>query len=199
MKKAIGLIFALVIVSYFAISQLEDRAQREAERAETDRREQATKTAVSDLASRLNAVTDWEAHLSKGQSFRFAPILTIELERLWLGKRPILFLGAISDIAGHGASRYTVLVERSIFGSWEYMFETELQLSLISEKNQIDHLLDAHPDLFKDFGFNDGVAVVARIESIRTTYYTGEDGTREVVKVGDGELLEISFTGDVLF
>ena len=199
MKKIVWIIIVIAVAGYFINSYMENKARREAERAEEEKIELTTKTAISQMALRTNAVTDWEANLSKGDKFRFEPILTIELERLWLQQRPILFIGAIKDIATHDQSHYTVLVERSLFGSFEYMFGTELQLSLVSEKDRLDTFLKEHPDLFKDYGFKNGIAVVAHIDSIRTTYVPGEEGEREEVKSGDGELIDILYTGDVTF
>ena len=199
MKRIVWIIVAVAVVGYFFNSYMENKARREAERAEAERIEQATKTAVSQMASRTNAVRDWEKNLSKGERFRFEPVLTVELERLWLQQRPILFIGAIKDIATHDQSQYVVLVERSLFGSFDYMFGTELQLSLLADKDKVDSFLKEHPDLFKDYGFNNGVAVVARINSIRITYVPGEEGERQEVKIGDGELIDILYTGDVTF
>lgn len=199
MKKIVWLIIVIATGGYFINSHMESKARREAKRAEEKKIELATKTAVSQMASRTNAVTDWEANLCKGDKFRFEPILTIELERLWLQQRPILFIGTIKDIATHDKSHYTVLVGRSLFGSFDYMFGTELQLELVSEKDRLDTFLKEHPDLFKDYGFKNGIAVVAHIDSIRTTYVPGEEGERDEVKIGDGELIDILYTGDVSF
>ena len=199
MKKIIWIIVVVAIGSYFFNSYMGNKARREAEQAEAERIEQATKTTVSQMTSRTNAVVEWEADLCQGEEFRLEPILTIELEKLWLQQRPILFIGAIKDIATHDQSHYLVLVERGLFGSFEYMFGTELQLSLLSSKDRVDAFLKKHPDLFKDYGFKNGVAVVAHINSIRTTYVSGENGEREEVKIGDGELIDIVYTGDVQF
>ncbi|MFZ5990146.1 MAG: hypothetical protein ACOYWZ_23880 [Bacillota bacterium] len=199
MKKIVWIIIVVAVGGYFINSYMENKAKREAERAKEEKIALATKTAVSQMASRANAVTDWETNLSKGDKFRFEPILTIELERRWLQQRPILFIGAIKDIATHDQSHYTVLVERSLFGSFEYMFGTELQLSLISEKDRLDTFLKEHSELFKDNGFKNGIAVVAHIDSIRTAYVPGEEGEREEVKVGDGKLVDILYTGDITF
>lgn len=199
MKRIVLIIAAIAVAGYFFNSYMENKARRKAERVEAERIEQATKTALSQMASRTNAVRDWEANLSKGESFRFEPILTVELEQLWLQQRPILFIGSIKDIATHDQSQYVVLVERSLFGSFDYMFETELQLSLLSDKDRVDSFLKEHPDLFKDYGFNNSVAVVARINSIRTTYVLGEEGERDEVKIGDGKLIDILYIGDVTF
>lgn len=194
MKKIVWIIIAVAVIGYFINSYTVNKAMREAERAEAKRIEQSTKTKVSRMASRTNAISNWEENLSKGESFRFEPILTVELEQFWLQQKPILFIGSIKDIATHDHSQYVVLLERSLYGSFDYMFGTELQLSLLSSKAQVDSFLKKYPDLFKDYGFNNGVAVVARINSIRTTTVLGDE-----VKIGDGELLDILYTGDVTF
>jgi len=199
MKKIICILVALVVGGYFVNSYLENKAKREAKEAEAKRIELSIKSSVAQMVSRTGAIDDWEKRLGKGENFRFEPILTIELEGLWLQNHPILFIGAVKDIATHDQTQYKVSVERSLFGSFEYMFDTELQLSLLSRKEQIDSFLQKHPGLFKNYGLNNGVAVVAHINAIRTIYVPGEEGGREEIKIGDGELLDILFTGDVQF
>lgn len=199
MKRVIWIIVALIIGGYFINSYLETKAKREKKQAEARRTEQTIKTAVAELVFRTGAVGDWERRLSRGEKFRSELILTVELEKLWLENRPILFIGAIKDIATYNESHYNVLVERSLFSSFDYMFDTELQLSLLSSKQQVDVFLKQHPNLFKDYGFNNGVAVIARVKTIRTTYVLGEEGKRQEVKIGEGELVDILYTGDVQF
>ena len=199
MKKIIWIIVALVIGGYFVNSYLENEAKRDAERAEAKRVKQTIKPAVAEMVSRTGAVDDWESSLSKGEKFRLSPIFTVELEKLWLENQPILIIGNIKEIATYNESHYIVLIKRNfLFG---YMFGTELQLSLLSSKERIDSFLKQHPDLFKDngYGFSNGVAVIARVKTIRTTYVPGEEGEREEVRIGEGELVNILYTGDVRF
>lgn len=199
MKKIIWAFIAVAVIGYFINSYTVNKAEREAEKVEATRIEQGVKAAVTQMARRTNAISDWEETLSKGESFRFEPILTVELERLWLQQGPILFIGSIKDVATHDNSQYTISIERSLYGSFDYMFGTELQLSLLAEKEYVDSFLTKNPNLFKDYGFNNGVAVVARIDAIKTTTLLGEEGGREEVKIGVGELLEIMYTGDAIF
>jgi len=199
MKKFIWIIVAFAFGAYFVNSYLENKAKREAESEEAKRIEEETRIAVSAIVSHTGADDDWERRLSKGERFRFEPILTVELERLWLQNRPILFVGAIKDIATYDESHYTVLVERSLFSSFDYMFGTELQLSLRATKPRIDSFLDEYPELFKDYGLNNGVAVIASVKAIRTIYVHGEEGERNEVKIGEGELVDIVYTGRVIF
>ena len=199
MKKIIWIIVLLAIAGYFVISHLEKRAKDEAERAEQKRIEQTTKSLVQEMISRTNAIDSWEQQLSKGEKIRFGPILTLELEKLWLVNRPILFIGEIKDIATQNESYYTVLVERSLFSSLNHMFDNELQLSLSSPKQQIDAFLKQHPDLFKEDGFNNGVAVIARIKAIRTAYVSGKEGEHNKIIIGERELVDIVYTESVQF
>ena len=163
----------LVVGGYFVNSYLENKTIREAERRAKEQILQVAKASVSQMVSRTEAIDDWKLQLNKIEESRFfGPVLTIELEKLWLQSRPILFIGAIKDISTADLSQYTVLVE-SGFGSFERMSSgnmvyTELELSLISSKEIIDSFLEKHPDLFKDYGLNNEVAVAARIHSIRT-------------------------------
>ena len=189
----------LAIGGYLVNSYLGKRAKREAERAEAKRIEQTIRSSLAEMVSRTNAVDGWDRLLSKGERFRFEPILTVELEKLWLTNRPILFIGAIKDIATHNESHYTVLIERSLLGSFDYMFNTELQLSLLSPKQRIDSFLKQHPDLFKEYGFNNSIAVIARINAIRTIYISGEERARDEVKIGNGVLVDILFSGNIQF
>ena len=199
MKKIIWAVIAVAVIGYFINSYTVRKAELEAEKAEATRIEQAVKAAVTQMATRTNAISDWEETLSKGERFRFEPILTVELERLWLQQGPILFIGSIKDVATHDNSQYTISIKRSLYGSFDYMFGTELQLSLLAEKEYVDSFLNKNPDLFKDYGFNNRVAVVTRINAIKKTTLLGEEGEREEVKIGVGELLEIMYTGDAKF
>ena len=205
MKTLIWIVVAILVGGYFVNDHLENKAQQEAARAKTERIDQAIKLAVAKLASRNTAVDDWEKVLSDGHGVRFEPILTVELEKLWLTARPILFVGAIKDIATYNEENYTLRIERSIFtkqtvlSNFGFIFGAELELSLHSPKNKIDSFLKKHPTLFKNLGFNNGVAVVAQIRSVRTAYFSGENGEREEVKIGEGELLEILYTGNPQF
>lgn len=191
MKKIIYVLVALLVGSYLVNSYLENKATREAQRRAEEQILQAAKAAVSQMVSRTGAIDDWKLQLSR----ILEPVLTIELEKLWVRPRPILFTGTVKDISTADLSRYTVVVESDF---------AALQLSLISTKKIIDSFLEKHPDLFKDYGRNNEVAVVARIHSVRThtvpySYYDGDFGTLgvEEVKIGDGELIDITHTRDV--
>jgi hypothetical protein len=112
--------------------------------------------------------------------------------------RPVLFIGSIKDISSADADAYHVVVERSLY-NMDYMFATELRLSLSAQKVAIDSFIKKYPKLLAADGFNNGVAVVAKIHSISTSDERDEDGERVEAKTGQGQLIELVYTGDVFF
>lgn len=64
MKKVIWILVALLVGGYFVNSYMEKKAKREVERAEANRIDQATRTAVSQMVPRTDAIDDWVTHLS---------------------------------------------------------------------------------------------------------------------------------------
>ena len=61
----------------------------------------------------------------------------------------------------------------------------------------VDPILKSHPELFGDLGWNNGVAVVAKINSIRTDYRIAEAGGKNEIRIGQGSCVDIVFTGRV--
>lgn len=197
MKKFVWVIIVLLVGGYFVNSYIENKAKRKAEQEKEQRVEQTLRSSVEKMVSRTNSISEWESSLSKGETYRLSPILTVELEKLWLSGRPILFVGTIKDISTYDKIRYTVLFERNLLSSLNNMFSTELQLSLLVPKKKIDAFLKNHPKLFKGVGFNNGSVVIAKVKSIKTDYYIGNEGVREEIKIGQGELIDILFIGGV--
>ena len=91
---------------------------------------------------------------------------------------------------------YRVTIRRRTFGSRAYSFDTELELSLISDKVHIDELLALHPIIFDRYGFEGGIVVVAHIQSITSREMGGPEGDRIETKTGIRRLVDILFVGD---
>jgi len=198
MHKAVFSIIALLVVGYIINAYLDKQAERRAEIAEEERIRNTTIMALNEMVDGRNAVIDWEEKISLGEGYRLKPIMTVELENLWLQKRPIIFVGSISDIATHDEDHYKVIIDRML-GMTDVIFDTELQLSLIASKETIDNFLKSHPEVFKFYSFQDNVAVLAYIRSINTIYLIGNENERVTVKIGEGELIDLLYTGDVIF
>jgi len=194
MKNAIWILIVIVVGAYFVNNHFENRARRKAKEAEAEKVKQASKDAVARLVKRTNAFDQWEKELSKnGGEFSLTPILTIELERLWLQDRPILFIGTISDIATSNEENYTVEIQRALLINNPYLFSTNLQLDLQCSKQKVDLFLKAHPNLFLGYDFKnvEVVAVVAKINKIETKTVAGSEGQEEKTKIGKGRCIDM--------
>jgi hypothetical protein len=202
MKNFLLILVVLVAGGYFVNIYLEKEAAREAareaERVETKRNAQSTKAAVAQMVSRTHAIVNWERELIPVGIgvIQKRRTLTVDLERIWLKNRPILFLGIIKDISTHDKTRYLLTIDRKILLD-RYYFSDELRISIVSEKEIIDSFLEKHPNLSGGYFPKKTVAVVALINSIRTMIVPGDGGGRDEVKIGDGELVDIIHLGDV--
>jgi len=196
MKKIIGVIVGLLVIGYFVNAYLDNKATQEAERVEKELAKEEAEAIIAQLVSKYDAVENWDEELSKNEEYRMDPILTIELEQVWIKSQPILFLGGVKDISSFDELSYEILIEQNIFLNSKYFF-TELQLSLTASKNVIDTFLSNHPELLKDFGLNNNVALIAKINSIETKNILSDDGEIDEVKIGKGELIDIEYIGRV--
>jgi hypothetical protein len=177
-KRIIWILIVLAIGAYFVNYYIDKKEKERARQEERQQIEDAVKKSVNDMVAKFNAISNWENKLSNGKKVRINKILTIELEKLWLTDKPILFLGSIEDISTLDDKNYLVRIKRSIFSSSKYFFATELGVELKIEKTTIDSFLDEHTELLKDFGLSNGVAVISEIKDIKTEYFTGEEGEK---------------------
>ena len=146
MKRIVWILIILAIGAFFINNYFDKRAKERAKQEERQKIENAVKESVDEMIAKFDAVMDWENILSNGKRFRIKKILTIELEKLWLTDRPILFVGSIEDISTLDENNYLVRIERSIFSSLKYFINTDLGVELIIAKDIVDIFLDKHPN-----------------------------------------------------
>ena len=197
MSKIIWLLCMLLVGGYFVNSYFENNAKREANRIERENIRKKIRVSIQNISSRTNAVSDWESKLSRGNSYRIEPILTLELEKLWVIERPIIFYGSIHDIKTLDKDKYIVIIEKNFRSGLGNMYITDLMLSLAVPKIKIDMFLKDHPDLLEGIGFNNNVAVVAKINSIKTIYSSEGEGDRKEIKTGQGDMIELVYIGNL--
>jgi hypothetical protein len=195
-KRIVVLCLALALGFWFFQSIVENDKLREKRQVENQRIFDEIKSNVTKLKEKFGANSQWVESLSKGESYRFKPILSIELEKVWNKDKPIIFLGSLNDIATIDESNYQVTLERGLWSGLDTMFSTKLRLSLVANKDLIDTFLAKHPDLLENFGLNNGIALAAKISEIESSQITDSEGTITEVKTGKGVLLGLVFTGD---
>lgn len=195
----------LLVVACVAFYLWNERIEME-KKAEAERITNLQRAEVTAMATKWNAVIDWESKLSNGQQYRLSPVLTVELERLWLTDRPIMFTGVVKDVLTGGNDNYTVIMEKSlIVGSEIFFLGTPLRLELECPPDMFESFLKSHPEVTNGPYLQNGVTVIASIESIQTKTITnpgdgeGNEGGDEDLKIGRGKCLDLLYTGSIRF
>jgi hypothetical protein len=119
--------------------------------------------------------------------------MTAELQKLWIAQ-PIAFVGQIVDVEsiGSGRDRVTINAESMMNG---YQFIEDLRLSLVAPEAKMDAFIAANPESAHGNGLTNAVAVIARVSGITSQPVPDSEGAIDLVKTGDGELLEILYLG----
>jgi len=164
-------------------------ARREERTAELSRVQHELAASIARLVRETEAIDDWDKTIR-----RYDPVLTIDLERVWLSGRPILFRGSISDIETADAQLYRVSIVTS-----HYTFPTKLRLSLTCTKGEIDALRAAHPTLITEAAYSDNLVAIARIGTMRTERIAAGDGEIAEMRIGEGTCVRLLFVGNARF
>ena len=114
-----------------------------------------------------------------------SPVLTAELQRLWVIRRPILFLGSIEDVAINQDDTYQVIVEHDWIGVKNLFLRNNIRVSLRCPEQVATPLIQAvkakrTPQLGAD------IAIAGVIERIVTTSEKDSDGETTTVLTGVG-------------
>jgi hypothetical protein len=120
---------------------------------------------------------------------RIEPVFSVDLEKVWLGDRPILFKGTLKDIATFDAENYRVVLAHSPLSS-SCVILADLRVSLRCPKPAIDTFLAANPKLRSNLLAQ--VAVVADINEITTSSVQDEEGGVSDVRVGLGTCRDLA-------
>lgn len=180
-RYAIGILVTIAL-GYWAYSSWQVHVETEQKRTAGDARRESLKASVMEMASKVNAVTDWEASLAGGKKTKWAPVFTAELQKHWVIDRPILFVGKLIDVATNQDGTYQVIVERYS----RYTNDIRVALSchesvampLIQEVNA-----KSSPRRRED------TAIIGHIERIISTSQKDSEGDTTTVLTGVGRCL----------
>ena len=198
-KNNLGLIafilLATVFFKYYNDSHAVHMAKLKTEDIKEQKIKQELNASIQQQVKNFNAKTDWIEKLSQKSTLsRSNMIFSYELENLWIGKQPILFIGRISDIKIKNQDEYIVLIDRDYFTN-ETMLETDIQLELSAPKSIIDPFLKKHTEVMQIYNSDKGIAVIAKIDSLKTNYIISETQEKYEIKTGKGEMLHIQYMG----
>lgn len=194
MKRAFLIVISVLLVISFVVYTVRNhRAHKARVEAEKAQKEMAAKNATSVIEGLLKEhdAFDWAKEIeSRNEPYNWTPILTVELEKLWLTQRPTLFIGTIKDISTIDRE-YCALKLKGIGPLMMVKFELELKCPI----QKINSLLEDHPVFTRDI--TNGVAVIANINNIKTVTISGYDGEKKDIRVGEGKCIDIVYIEDI--
>jgi hypothetical protein len=161
-------------------------------KSEAAARRSVTQVVSSDLVQKNSASDTWDQELCQGQPARLTPVLTMELEKVWLTDRPILFVGKIVDIKTEDKDNDRLIIDRDAFWAATLsrpLLKAALRISVLCPKATVDSFVAANPDYLDPAN---GIAVVAKIEAVETAAEApGGAGGPGPVKIGQGRCVDL--------
>jgi len=200
MKKGAITLLVLVVLGavFFCKVDSDGKAKRNAEKKaelKTTEEKNFAKSKISDMALRNSAFVDWGEALDKNLA-KNPVVATIDLEKLLVSKRPILFTGALIDISSYTSTYYKLLFQNQ-WNATDHInsevFDMNFQFELLCQKSRMDSFLKKYklstPQgmLLKDEKF----AVISKITRIRSSHQTEDKSPPWSIRIGEGELIDI--------
>lgn len=181
--KTPGIIIAasafIFVIAVSLFGEYEDHVRAEERRLVEERH----KSISEHLKQKYKASDEWYEVLGgrvTGEIQR-AKVLTRDIEALWLNKT-IIYKGQIKDVSIHDSDSYLVELEEPFL----LMRDTQLNLSLIADRREIDALLKSN-DLTEMY-IPQNIFVVAKINDLSSTTAT-DLGQEFPVRTGKGQLI----------
>ncbi len=165
-----------------------DLSRKEAEKVQAEQ----NKMAIRALEEKYSASHDWY-RLFDGPKVPFGRrVMQADLENVWLGKQPIIFLGQIVDYKNAEGDRYQATIKPNILCFPPFISGVALDLS--ASRGLIKKFVKEHPEALSSYLSPKGgmVVVIAKVDYIETRWEgSGEDS--EEVRYGVGELIDLRY------
>lgn len=177
-----------------AIAWWQVRVESERKKVAEEQKRQALKASVLDMAANVDALTDWERTLTGGERFKTSPVLTAELQKLWLNNRPILFVGYIEDIIANEDGTYQMQVGHGFNTSFIFL-GNDIKVNLRCPGKIVAPIIEASKrNIIGELGA--GVAVTGTIERIASAVGKDSEGNSTSILTGYGGCLDAIYLGE---
>jgi len=174
---AVGAVLACFAHSQYQ-SHVKAKQRQEQMQAETD----ALVARLRQLALQHGAETDWASKLEGKSRVRLSPVMSAELQDVWVRDVPILFVGTLKDIARNEDGSYQVLVQHDSLSSGGHLLSTELFLSARCPAELAIPLLSMAKEAQYTVFAN--VAIIGKVLSVNSEQVRGSEGDNEVQFTG---------------
>ena len=190
MSRKLLIVVVLAALGYWGYSAWQTSIDRRAQESAAEKHAAQIKASVSALAGKHNAVQDWASNLAQGERTRMSPVLTAELQDLWLASRPILFIGTVSDIERTGKDTVLLSMEYGFLDQGHTFISTTLRLKLQCSINIAQPLFVMAREPSR-MALHSDTAVIAAVSSIEATNERDAEGNNTGVLTGIGECLDV--------
>jgi hypothetical protein len=175
LKVALLLLGVAAVLAYCGNSQYQDYISKKERKARNDIETQAMIESLRRIATTHNAKVAWAKELAGKESVRISPIMSAELQHVWLTGTPILFVGTLRDISQNADGSYQVQLQYDMV-SEEYLFlSTEILLNARCAAEQTAPLLKMAKDPSR-LGVLADAAVVGTVSSISSNQVRDSEG-----------------------
>lgn len=192
LKRILIAVVIIAIAAFCVIYLIHNPFKAPAPKEETMNRGSRTQFASAELVKKYKALDSWDRKLCGNEPARITPILTMDLEKVWLTDQPILFVGKILDIKAEDSANYRLTVDRDVYltaALGRPVLSTDLQISVLCPKSMIEAFVKNNPD-FLDA--DNGIGVIAKIDGIEPLEKSADSGAdRGFGKVGKGKGLDL--------
>ena len=183
----------LAVLGYWGYSSWQSSVEENRQEVERQAQVEKLKSKITEVALKNRAAVDWPLRLARDNRFGNSPVLSIELQDLWINGKPILFVGTVTDIVR--TSKETVLLSIDygwadpIFGQGT-LFSTILRVKAQCANALAAPLIAAASSSVAYLPFSN-VALVANIDMIESSTERGEKGEPIEVRTGTGKCIDI--------
>lgn len=157
----------------------------------SEQAELTKKSAIQELVKRDSADTSWMKSLIGEKYTRYVPLMTNEIEKVWITGRPILFLGEIIDVYTQENSRTRIILEHSVQSRYLFL-GSDLRVDLRCDPELLEEILSKVKAQNRVLA--NSVAITALIDRIERASYRHEN-TNMTVHIGHGTCKSALFIG----
>lgn len=178
-----------LFVCYLAYSIYQSNIASAKAKADRERATEEVSAAIRQVALKDGAGIGWPDKLSGGEKYVDSPLLTAELQRVWVTGRPILFIGKLTDIVANADGSYQLYVAYTHNENRPWFLKTKLEVRLDCPRETGTSLIDSVATKRDYFGTD--IAITATIRTVEVSKTTDAESAATSVLTGRGECVTV--------
>ena len=189
------LVYSIILAAlgYWGYSTWQSSVEKNRQQVERQAQKEKLKSRITEVALKYGAVIDWPSRLTRENRLRHFPVLSAELQDLWINSKPILFIGKVRDIIRTSEEAVLLSIDygwaHPIFGHGvEALNAAGLRVKVQCANALAAPLIAAASS---SVAYYSNVALVANIDMIESSTERGEMGEPIEVRTGTGKCIDI--------